>query len=374
MVAILGRATMSFDRLRPLRKATAGFRYTAAAAIVAAALAVSAVLEPVMDRVPSAPLFAVLLAIAWLFGMGPALFGAAVALVPLAYLADESHPKWYVDQRDIFWILLFFITALATAWLASTVRRLEDERTALLVRERAARAEAEAANRAKDAFLTIVSHELRSPLTAILGWCRMLRSGRLPPADGDRALDTIEQNTRLQAKLVEDLLDVSRAAAGKLEIATRSVDLSAVAQHVVESHRPRAEAAQAHLIAVLGDAERLQQVIGNLVANALKFTPAGGDVVVSVRRDADIGRIVVRDTGEGVDPMLLPHVFDRFRQGDSASRGRERGLGLGLAIVKYIVEAHGGVVRAESAGSGAGATFTVDLPLEAAKRTLTSAA
>src|SRR5438874_1523988 len=288
---------MSFDRLRPLRKATAGFRYTAAAAIVAAALAVSAVLEPVMDRVPSAPLFAVLLAIAWLFGMGPAVFGAAVALVPLAYLADESHPKWYVDQRDIFWILLFFITALAMAWLASAVRRLEDERTALLVRERAARAEAEAANRAKDAFLTIVSHELRSPLTAILGWCRMLRSGRLPPADGDRALDTIEQNTRLQAKLVEDLLDVSRAAAGKLEIATRSVD-----------------------------------------------------------------------------PMLLPHVFDRFRQGDSASRGRERGLGLGLAIVKYIVEAHGGVVRAESAGSGAGATFTVDLPLEAAKRTLTSAA
>ncbi len=209
----------------------------------------------------------------------------------------------------------------------------------------------------------------------------MLRSGRLPPADGDRALDTIEQNTRLQAKLVEDLLDVSRAAAGKLEIATRSVDLSAVAQHVVESHRPRAEAAQVHLIgdvsggvAVLGDAERLQQVIGNLVANALKFTPAGGDVVVSVRRDADIGRIVVRDTGEGVDPMLLPHVFDRFQRGDSASRGREGGLGLGLAIVKYIVEAHGGVVRAESAGSGAGATFTVDLPLEAAKRTLTSAA
>src|SRR2546429_5294334 len=115
---------MSFDRLRPLRKATAGFRYTAAAAIVAAALAVSAVLEPVMDRVPSAPLFAVLLAIAWLFGMGPALFGAAVALVPLAYLADESHPNWYVHHRDIFWILLFFITALAMAWLASAGGRL----------------------------------------------------------------------------------------------------------------------------------------------------------------------------------------------------------------------------------------------------------
>jgi len=372
---------MSFDRLRPLRKATAGLRYTAAAAIVAAALAVTAVLEPVMERAPSTPLFAVLLVIAWLFGMGPALFGAAVALVPLAYLVDESHPRWYVDQRDIFWILLFFITALATAWLASTVRRLEDERTALLIRERAARAEAEAANRAKDNFLAIVSHELRSPLTAILGWCRMLRSGRLPPADGDRALDTIERSTRLQAKLVEDLLDVSRAAAGKLDITTRSVDLSAVAEQVVESHRPRAEAVRVHLIgdvsggvAVLGDAERLQQVIGTLVANALKFTPAGGDVVVSVRRDADIARIVVRDTGEGVDPMLLPHVFDRFQRGDSASRGREGGLGLGLAIVKYIVEAHGGVVRAESAGSGAGATFTVDLPLEAAKRTLTSAA
>jgi len=381
VVAILAQSTMSFDRLRPLRKATAGLRYTAAAVIVAAALAAIAVLEPVMEHAPSAPLFAVLLAISWLFGMGPALFGAAVALVPLAYLVDESHPRWYADQRDIFWILLFFITALATAWLASTVRRLEDERTALLVRERAARAEAEAANRAKDNFLAIVSHELRSPLTAILGWCRMLRSGRLPPADGDRALDTIERSTRLQAKLVEDLLDVSRAAAGKLDITTRSVDLSAVAEHVVESHRPRADAVRVHLIgdvsggvAVLGDAERLQQVIGNLVANALKFTPAGGDVVVSVRRDADIARIVVRDTGEGVDPTLLPHVFDRFRRGDSASRGREGGLGLGLAIVKYIVEAHGGVVRAESAGSGAGATFTVDLPLEAAKRTLTSAA
>src|SRR2546429_6662337 len=158
---------MSFDRLRPLRKATAGFRYTAAAAIVAAALAVSAVLEPVMDRVPSAPLFAVLLAIAWLFGMGPALFGAAVALVPLAYLADESHPKWYVDQRDIFWILLFFITALAMAWLASAVRPLEGQRTAPLARGSAARPEGGTGQSAQGALPHLVSPRPRPPPTAI---------------------------------------------------------------------------------------------------------------------------------------------------------------------------------------------------------------
>src|SRR5712691_2203546 len=310
---------LSFERLRPLRNSAAGVRYTTAAAVVVATLAVTAALEPLMERAPSAPLFAALLVIAWLWGLGPAIFGAALAVVPLAYVADQPRAPWRVDQHDVLWMLLFLATVLAMAWLASTVRRLEDDRTALLLRERAARAEAEAANRAKDDFLAIVSHELRSPLTVIMGWCRALRSRRRLPDDVDGALATIERNTQLQAKLIDDLLDVSRAVAGKLDVAMRDVDLSAVARHVLESHRPRAAAASVRLngdvsvgIAVLGDAERLQQAIGNLVVNAIKFTPAGGQVDVSVTREADVVHVVVHDTGEGIDAMLLPHIFDRF--------------------------------------------------------------
>lgn len=355
--------------LRQLRRARAPLRYTTAVTAVVLVLSVTAVLEPVMLRAPSAQLFAVVLAVAWLVGLGPATVAAGLGVVALAYLAEEHGGAWRLDERDAFWMALFFVTVLVMASLASATRRLEDERLELLARERDARLEAEAANRAKDDFLAIVSHELRSPLTAILGWSHVLRTGKLGSSEADRALETIERNIRLQATLVDDLLDIARAVAGKLDMTLREVEVSIIAHDVVHAYQPRAQAAGVTVtgdgsgdVRVLGDSHRLQQVIGNLVSNAIKFTPAPGSVHVTVTREAGHARIVVRDTGQGIDPALLPHVFDRFHQGESGRR-RHEGLGLGLAIVKYIVEEHGGAVSVESPGCGKGSSFIVDLPL-----------
>jgi signal transduction histidine kinase len=359
------------EPLRRLRTSRASIRYPAAAAVTAAALALTAVLAPAMLRAPGAPLFAAVLVIAWLLGFGPAILATVVGVLALEYLADESSRHWRFDEPEVLWMLLFFVTVLAMAWLASAIRRLEDERIQLLAREREAHAQAECANRATEDFLAIVSHELRTPLTSTLGWLHVLRSGRLQPGQARRAVETIERNTRLQAKLIDDLLDVSRAAAGKFDVAMRDVDLSKIVRNVIDAHWPRADAAGVTLrsrvtstVTIVGDGQRLQQVVNNLVSNAIKFTPAGGHVEVIVARDAGAARVVVRDTGEGIEPALLPHVFDRFRQGESGLR-RPDGLGLGLAIVKYIVQAHGGTVRAESPGLGQGATFIVDLPFAA---------
>jgi signal transduction histidine kinase len=339
------------------------------ATVVIVSLAVGITSQAVLGHATGLPLFAAVLLIAWVFGFGPAIFAAALGGTGLRYLTGT---RWRLDDQDVFWLLMFFVTVLVMAWLASTVRRLEDERAQLLARERQARAEAEAASHAKDTFLAMVSHELRTPLTAVVGWLGLLRSGTVRADQMEPALETIERNVRMQASLIQDLLDVSRAVGGKLDIAMRDVDLSELARHTAQSHRPQADAAGVTLVSdapptvtVLGDAGRLQQVMSNLVSNAIKFTPAGGLVELAITTEADIARIVVRDTGEGIDPALLPHIFDHFRQGESGRR-RPEGLGLGLAIAKHIVEAHGGSVRARSDGGGHGATFIVELPGSAA--------
>jgi PAS domain S-box-containing protein len=241
----------------------------------------------------------------------------------------------------------------------------------LLAREKQALAESEAANRSKDEFLATLSHELRTPLTSMLGWVRMLRSARLDAEQTARALETIERNTRLQAKLIDDLLDVSRIVAGKIKVEQQHVDLAAVVGEAVQSLRREAEVAGVGLAVsraqdagvVIGDVVRLQQIVANLLSNAIKFTPAGGRIdVVLERVDEGSVRLVVRDTGVGIRPDLLPRIFDRFLQGD-ASRTRGRGgLGLGLAIVRHLVELHGGFITADSDGPGQGSTFTVTLP------------
>jgi PAS domain S-box-containing protein len=240
----------------------------------------------------------------------------------------------------------------------------------LLAREQDARAVSEAANRAKDDFLATLSHELRTPLTSMLGWVRMLRGARLDAEQTARALETIERNTRLQAKLIDDLLDISRIIAGKIKVEQQRVDLGTVVAEAVQSLRREAEVNGLELdvtlapdaAPVLGDAVRLQQVVANLVSNAIKFTPAGGRITVALETAGSAVRLTIRDTGVGIAPDLLPNVFDRFLQGD-ASRTRGRGgLGLGLAIVRHLVELHGGVITADSAGAGCGATFTVTLP------------
>ena len=241
----------------------------------------------------------------------------------------------------------------------------------LFAAERAARAEAHAANRAKDHFLATLSHELRTPLNAIMGWLRMLRNPRLDEAQKSHAVDVIERNARLQAQLINDLLDVSRIIAGKLEMEKYALDLVPVVQEAVEAIRGDVEAKSLTLAVsldpatgeILGDPVRLQQVVANLLSNAVKFTPPGGRIEVRLARDGVNARLSVADSGEGIDPQVLPHVFEPFQQADSTTTRAHQGLGLGLAIVRQLVGAHGGRVRAESTGHGQGATFVVELPI-----------
>lgn len=227
------------------------------------------------------------------------------------------------------------------------------------------------ANRAKDTFLATLAHELRTPLTAMLGWLHVLRAGRPGAATMARGLETIERNVRLQSQIVDDLLDVSRVVAGKLDLRVVPVDLGRLLEQAVDTVRPSAQAKGVRLDLTLddgarrsaGDPDRLQQVLGNLLTNAVKFTDHGGRIDVRLERRGGRARISVRDTGKGIDPVLLPHVFDWFRQGAERTPERPAGLGLGLAIVKRLVELHGGTVYAESQGEGRGATVVVQLAL-----------
>ncbi|WP_225410319.1 ATP-binding protein [Stigmatella hybrida] len=254
-------------------------------------------------------------------------------------------------------------------------KRQEAERAALLEREKAARADSERANQLKDEFLATVSHELRTPLTAMLGWVQMLRTGSLPDHKRQRALETVERNARAQAQLIEDLLDVSRIMSGKLKLEVETVEMTAIVEQALESVRPAADAKGIHLQAaldatgsVLGDAHRLQQVVWNLLSNAVKFTSKGGRVQVMVERQDASVEVTVTDTGAGIPPAFLPHVFERFRQAEGGTSRQYGGLGLGLSIVRNLVEMHGGTVSAQSEGEGQGAAFTVRLPLLMAVR------
>jgi PAS domain S-box-containing protein len=252
-------------------------------------------------------------------------------------------------------------------------RRLEEMRVRLLEREQDARRQAEELNRTKDELLAIVSHELRTPLNAIFGWARIMQSVDTDDAMRMRAVDAIVRSASAQARLVDDLLDLSRIVSGRLRFHFETVDLNAVIEAALETVRPAAIGKHITLVAALdhppitmaGDPDRLQQVVWNLVMNAVKFTPSGGQVELSTERAAGMVNIVVTDTGEGISADLLPHVFEPFRQGDSSSTRTHGGLGLGLALVRRLVELQGGQVRAESAGKGRGSTFTVSLPLAA---------
>jgi PAS domain S-box-containing protein len=256
-------------------------------------------------------------------------------------------------------------------------RQLEEEREQALAQERHGRTLAETANRAKDAFLAMVSHELRSPLSPILSWVRMLRMKVLDEGKSALALETIERSARAQAQLIDDLLDISRIVAGKLRLEVRPVDLTSVIAQAVEVGRPAADAKQIRLQTVLdtetgtitGDPARLQQVVWNLLSNAVKFTPRGGRVQITLERVNSHVEIAVSDTGRGVPEEFLAHLFERFQQAETGTTRSQGGLGLGLAIVRHIVELHGGTVSAESAGDGQGATFTVKLPRAIVTRT-----
>jgi PAS domain S-box-containing protein len=240
----------------------------------------------------------------------------------------------------------------------------------------------EEANRMKDEFLATLSHELRTPLNAVLGWAHMLRVGAMAPAVKQRALESLERNARVQAQLVEDLLDVSRIISGKLSIRAEVVDLAVVIAGAMDAVRPGAIAKGVGLhlqmdpdwqVLVTGDSDRLQQIIWNLLSNAVKFSSSGGRVDTELNHHDEVAEIVVTDRGEGIDPGFLPHVFERFRQADSTPGRKHGGLGLGLAITRYLSEAHGGTVSAESAGRGHGATFRVQLPIRERSRRIAAA-
>jgi len=261
-------------------------------------------------------------------------------------------------------------------------KRAEEKLAHLLVRERSARADAEKANRLKDEFLATLSHELRTPLNAVIGWSRMLKSGRLDQESATHAIDVIERNAWAQKQIIEDILDVSRVITGKLQLHLGAVDLVPVVNAALDAVRPAFDAKEIkietnyheELKVIAGDADRLQQVVWNLLSNASKFTPHGGSVGISVTHNGKYAEIQISDTGPGIAPDFLPHVFERFRQADGSTTRTHGGLGLGLAIVRHLVELHGGVIAVENGTVRSGAVFTVKLPLPSGELNLAAPA
>jgi signal transduction histidine kinase/ActR/RegA family two-component response regulator len=282
----------------------------------------------------------------------------SVVLGVISFIAAESGRRY--DQAD-----------LRMAEELARRASLAIENARLYRDAQHAQAQAEAANRVKDEFLAVLSHELRSPLNPILGWTKLLQTRPFDEPARKRALGTIERNAQLQGRLIEDLLDISRILNGKMSLNVCSVNLASIIQAALETVRLAAEVKSiqmiptlnTHIGQVMGDESRLQQVVWNLLSNAVKFTPAGGTITVELVQNGALAQLQVRDTGKGITPDFLPHVFDRFRQANSTTTRQFGGLGLGLAIVRHLVELHGGTVQADSAGEDLGATFTVSLPL-----------
>jgi signal transduction histidine kinase len=291
------------------------------------------------------------------------------------------HHSFVIVMSELFVAILLIVTGflfsielrrrlLAEMRLTKTLASVEQQvadRTAALSK---AMAELKRSEQLKDEFLATASHELRTPLNAIVGWVHVLQTGTLAGDDERRhAIDAIDRNARIQTRLIEDLLDVSRMTTGIANLAVAPMDLRSSVGSAIETLRPAAAAKDISLeventndaLLVLGDEQRLQQVLWNLVANALKYTPRGGRVKITSSSDGERAVVTVADNGEGIDPAFLPHVFEPFRQG--ASLTMRSGLGLGLAIVRRLVDLHGGQITAESSGAGCGATFTLSLPL-----------
>jgi signal transduction histidine kinase len=265
--------------------------------------------------------------------------------------------------------VLVFRDASAQRESELALRQQTQERQELLERERNARAEAERANRLKDEFLATLSHELRTPLNAVLGWSHMLTRRHLSSEQQQQALAAIYRNAQAQARLVDDVLDLSRIVTGRMALTSEPVDVSGIVQSTAEAFMPAVLGKRQELrldlaagAEITGDPHRLRQIVWNLLSNATKFTPEGGAIAVHVSRNTERVELIVSDTGQGIDAAFLPFVFDRFRQADSSSTRGHGGLGLGLALVRHLVEAHGGHISAASEGPGKGTTIRVALP------------
>jgi signal transduction histidine kinase/FixJ family two-component response regulator len=296
---------------------------------------------------------------------------------PREDLADEQRLTLAALAAMVVDALELRLAARRVDQLNQALQQSARERDQLLRSEQTARAAAEAANASKDEFIAVLSHELRTPLNAMLGWSRLLLEKQQDEATVARALETIERNARMQSQLIEDLLDVTRIVQGKIRLHLIPLDMTATIQAAIDALQPAAAAKQIQLQALLAtcpgtvaaDPDRLQQVLWNLLSNAIKFTPAGGQVEVRLACSVAQAEIQVVDTGRGIDPAFLPHVFDRFQQAEGTSNKTQVGLGLGLAIVYHLVKLHGGTITAASAGKEQGATFTLTLPLLAPRPT-----
>jgi signal transduction histidine kinase/CheY-like chemotaxis protein len=337
----------------------------------AATLLRFALLPILQERVPFLLYFPAVLLTAYAGGLGPGLAATVVSVLASMFFFIE--PTFSFGFDDPVWYIRLALFALVCAAISVVCDRMRSaqqqaEASARVAREQAL--EAERASRLKDEFLATVSHELRNPLNAMLGWVRVLRAGRRDEASLARGLEVVERNTVALNRLIEDLLDVSRIVSGKMHLDVQSVDVAQAVESAVESVRLAAEAKEVSVDVALdpdvgtvsGDAARVQQVVWNLLSNAVRFNVKGGRVTVRSERVGPDVRLTVSDTGRGIEPEFLPHVFERFRQEDGTSTRHHGGLGLGLAIVRHLVELHGGSVRVESDGVGKGATFAVVLP------------
>jgi signal transduction histidine kinase len=350
-------------------------RYLFGLALAGLALIVSFTMQRVTGgRVVLMPFFPAMIAVALYAGVGPAV-ACAVITVMVGFIAWRGGGTSTAPRLPDAWTLLMFaLSATLIIIIAARLRRAEERRTELLALERQAREEAERAGRMKDEFLATLSHELRNPLSAIVGWAQVLHTQPLPP-QVVRGLEVIERNARAQTRIIDDLLDMSRISAGMTRLDIRSVDLQKIVDAAILPIQPAAHAkritidrvAEPPLTLASGDPDRLQQVIANLLTNAVKFTPEGGWIEVRVEQRPPHTEISIRDSGIGIEPDFLPFVFERFRQADPSTSRQHSGLGLGLSICKQLVELHGGTIRAASEGSGKGATFTLRLPLERAE-------
>jgi signal transduction histidine kinase len=308
---------------------------------------------------------------AWFGGVTGGIVATIAAIVSVDLLLfGPAGTFWAQTPHDLIVLLLFGAVCASISVLTAGRRQAEAAREEALKVAQQARMDAEINSRLKDQFLATLSHELRTPLNAVLGWARMLAQGQVEPAKMPAALATIERNAHAQKQLVDDLLDVSAIVSGRLRLQPREIDLADVVQGAVESVRLSLDARHHRLtmqlepVRIIGDADRLRQVMWNLLSNAVKFTPDGGDIAVQVDQAGQTARVTVRDNGKGIAPEFLPHVFEPFRQADASITRTSGGIGLGLALVRHLVEAHGGNVSVWSAGARQGTTFEVTLPMQ----------
>lgn len=350
-------------------------RYLISVALSAFALLFSLAMQAMIGgRVLIMPFFPAMIAVALYAGVGPAVLCALVTVFVAFVTWRGSGVNAALHASDIWALALFVLSAALIIVIAARLRFAEQRRAILLTLERQAREEAERVGRMKDEFLATLSHELRNPLSAIVGWAQVLHTHPLPP-EIVRGLEIIERNARAQTRIIDDLLDMSRIVAGTTRLEVRPADLQKIVDSAILPMQPAAHAKRIAIVKIPTaaarfancDPDRLSQVIWNLLTNAVKFTPEGGRIEIQVEHIQQHAEICIRDNGMGIDQAFLPFVFDRFRQADSSITRQHAGLGLGLSICKHLVELHGGTIRAASDGAGKGATFTIRLPLSASQ-------